>query len=233
MVDIGFQQHSSVGWHGPGRYRYLPPPPESSPGRVIIRADADASNFPNIDLSKFKPTLNGNRGYVLQMNKDWLKASELDRLLEELTALGQGGWQGEDSEVAVFKPMQTMGSSFLKIAAAMLAVFFVIAGVMFYGFHNRRVEVFPIFIFGFAAFGCLAFFNFRQMGSTFGSVMGKLDKLSKQRIGFAMSFSKRFGLELRYVDRGANVPYFELSQDYGGGESESGSEDNFFNSNIV
>jgi len=216
-VVLGTTGH--VGVAGRPRYGYgygLPPAPPSMPGRVVIGAERDPGML--MDPRRWVPRLDGNLGFVVSQNTDWLHAGTLDALLRELTGLA--------AEV----PASGLNPLLLLRAGALCGMLIPLA--MFIGFFSisSRAAADPtsiddgsenstqwqIVLLVVGVFVLMFCFIPSVLWLVRSKVMKGAGDIVAQRSSFCVAWMARNpGYELTYHQFQTSPPYFELSRAVG------------------
>merc|ERR1712039_1061343 len=105
----------------------------------------------NTDARRFTPLLNGNLGYVLSVNSDWLSQATLDTVLHELSELGV------ETKRPRVQQLKAGLQWFLGMAACMFVYFVVMVAVMQWNFQRSSSEgIVFVPILGFGGMALLA-----------------------------------------------------------------------------
>lgn len=223
-------QHQGVHAHGAhaAPRRVLPPPPQTDAGRVIIRVEPrtnpleQGAFFVNTsDRMLWKPSLDGNRGFVLKQNQDWLRRAVLDQLLTDMDAAGAGAGT-EDPEASSLVPPNTGMTWFKRANMFSCAFFLVMLGFMAFVYHNPGSELLmPVM--GIMMTLSVFYFGSRlaSMSRAQSRMVQALNSIAQDKANFAQLWSAANGLELRYVGGQTYPDYFELTPHY---EEQSGNE---------
>jgi hypothetical protein len=199
------------------RYGYgLPPAPPSVPGRVIIRAERDPGML--MDPRRWVPRLDGNLGFVVGQNADWLQAGTVDTLLRELTGLAaQAPASGPGQNPLLLLRVGALCG--LLVPMAMLIAFFSIShrsaadpSSIDDGSENSARTILLV-VGAFVLMFCFPSLVFWLVRSR--AVKGAAD-IGAQRSAFCVAWMARNpGYELTYHQFQTSPPYFELSRSVG------------------
>jgi hypothetical protein len=205
--------------YGYGRYG-LPPAPPSMPGRVVIRAERDPGML--MDPRRWVPRLDGNLGFVVGQNADWLHAGTLDTLLRELAGLAsQAPASGRGPNPLLL--LVVCGLCGMLIPLAMLIGFFVISSraateasadpsSIDDGSENSTQWILLVA----GAFVLLICFIPSVFLLFCSKAMKGAGDIVAQRSSFCVAWMARNpGYELTYHQFQTSPPYFELSRGVG------------------
>lgn len=196
--------------------RRLPPPPNSSAGRVVILLVPDMS-VADPSQAKWVAQLDGNMGYVLQGNQAWLNQTTLTSLLQELN-MTLATQEGPFAQVLIGN--QRMCCNFARYVVFGLLWFAACAILMNLRFscgaydEDCAIPLWLLPVVGFAGPIMLFVSAFRSMRERQHQLLGTFRALTVALQTFAHTWTNRqehSSLELTYRTGLSDPSYFELT----------------------